>query len=102
MSKLASALADRASDTGGGRSQDERLATVITCTNFFYLPDYSSYEVAEKYIVCTVREAQIASHLSLRDGKDISALVVLLMLVLLGRLCDFTKPQLLKMDINTN
>lgn len=48
----------------GGRSPDECLPTVMTCTNYFKLPDYSSYEVARKQIMYAVREGQRSFHLS--------------------------------------
>lgn len=47
-----------------GRSPDECLPTVMTCTNYFKLPDYSSLEVAKKQIMCAVREGQRSFHLS--------------------------------------
>lgn len=47
-----------------GRSPDECLPTVMTCTNYFKLPDYTSYEVAKKQIMYAVREGQRSFHLS--------------------------------------
>lgn len=47
-----------------GRSPDECLPTVMTCTNYFKLPDYSSYDVAKKQIMYAVREGQRSFHLS--------------------------------------
>lgn len=47
-----------------GRSPDECLPTVMTCTNYFKLPDYSSYEVAKKQVMYAVREGQRSFHLS--------------------------------------
>lgn len=47
-----------------GRSPDECLPTVMTCTNYLKLPDYTSYEVARKQIMYAVREGQRSFHLS--------------------------------------
>lgn len=47
-----------------GRSPDECLPTVMTCTNYFKLPDYSSFEVAKRQIMYAVREGQRSFHLS--------------------------------------
>ena len=48
----------------GGRSPDECLPTVMTCTNYFKLPEYSSYEIAKKQVMLAVREGQRSFHLS--------------------------------------
>lgn len=45
-------------------SPDECLPTVMTCTNYFKLPDYSSLEIARKQIMYAVREGQGSFHLS--------------------------------------
>lgn len=47
-----------------GRSADECLPTVMTCTNYFKLPEYSSYEIAKKQVMLAVREGQRSFHLS--------------------------------------
>ncbi|PXF50091.1 E3 ubiquitin-protein ligase UPL3 [Gracilariopsis chorda] len=47
-----------------GRSPDQCLPTVMTCTNYFKLPDYSSYEIAKKQVMYAVREGQRSFHLS--------------------------------------
>lgn len=47
-----------------GRSADECLPTVMTCTNYFKLPDYSSFEIARKQVMYAVREGQGSFHLS--------------------------------------
>lgn len=47
-----------------GRSPDECLPTVMTCTNYLKLPDYSSFEIAKKQIMYAVREGQRSFHLS--------------------------------------
>lgn len=48
----------------GGRSADECLPTVMTCTNYFKLPDYSSYEIAKSRLLYALREGQGSFHLS--------------------------------------
>jgi E3 ubiquitin-protein ligase TRIP12 len=48
----------------GGRSPDECLPTVMTCTNYFKLPDYSSYEVTKARLLYALREGQGSFHLS--------------------------------------
>jgi E3 ubiquitin-protein ligase TRIP12 len=48
----------------GGRSPDECLPTVMTCTNYFKLPDYSCYEVAKARLLYALREGQGSFHLS--------------------------------------
>lgn len=47
-----------------GRSPDECLPTVMTCTNYLKLPDYSSYDIAKERIMYAVREGQGSFHLS--------------------------------------
>lgn len=47
-----------------GRSPDQCLPTVMTCTNYLKLPDYSSYEIAKKQVMYAVREGQGSFHLS--------------------------------------
>lgn len=47
-----------------GRSPDECLPTVMTCTNYLKLPDYSTMEIAKKQIMYAVKEGQGAFHLS--------------------------------------
>lgn len=41
-----------------GRLPDECLPTVMTCTNYFKLPEYSSLEIAKKQIMYAVVEGQ--------------------------------------------
>lgn len=48
----------------GGRAPDECLPTVMTCTNYFKLPDYSSYEVTKSRLLYALREGQGSFHLS--------------------------------------
>ncbi|CAN8065178.1 unnamed protein product [Agarophyton chilense] len=47
-----------------GHSPDQCLPTVMTCTNYFKLPEYSSYEIAKKQVLYAVREGQRSFHLS--------------------------------------
>eukprot|EP00177_Eucheuma_denticulatum_P001960 GFKZ01003506.1.p1 GENE.GFKZ01003506.1~~GFKZ01003506.1.p1 ORF type:complete len:2027 (-),score=174.89 GFKZ01003506.1:214-6294(-) len=47
-----------------GRSPDECLPTVMTCTNYFKLPDYSSREITRKQVLYAIAEGQGAFHLS--------------------------------------
>eukprot|EP00177_Eucheuma_denticulatum_P000824 GFKZ01001487.1.p1 GENE.GFKZ01001487.1~~GFKZ01001487.1.p1 ORF type:complete len:2018 (-),score=174.68 GFKZ01001487.1:559-6612(-) len=47
-----------------GRSPDESLPTVMTCTNYFKLPDYSSMEITRKQVMYAILEGQGAFHLS--------------------------------------
>lgn len=47
-----------------GRSADECLPTVMTCTNYFKLPDYSTFDIARKQVLYAVREGQGSFHLS--------------------------------------
>ena len=46
------------------RSPDECLPTVMTCTNYLKLPDYSSYDIAKERIMYAIREGQGSFHLS--------------------------------------
>lgn len=48
----------------GGRSPNETLPTVMTCTNYFKLPEYSSLEITRKQVMYAVREGQGCFHLS--------------------------------------
>lgn len=48
----------------GDRAPDECLPTVMTCTNYFKLPDYSSYEVTKSRLLYALREGQGSFHLS--------------------------------------
>lgn len=48
----------------GGRSPDVTLPTVMTCTNYFKLPEYSSLEITRKQVMYAVREGQGSFHLS--------------------------------------
>lgn len=48
----------------GGRSPNETLPTVMTCTNYFKLPEYSSLETTRKQVMYAVREGQGSFHLS--------------------------------------
>jgi E3 ubiquitin-protein ligase TRIP12 len=48
----------------GGRSADECLPTVMTCTNYFKLPDYSSFETTKARLLYALREGQGSFHLS--------------------------------------
>ncbi len=47
-----------------GRSPDECLPTVMTCTNYLKLPDYSNYEIAKERIMYAIQEGQGSFHLS--------------------------------------
>ncbi len=47
-----------------GRSPDECLPTVMTCTNYLKLPDYSSFSVARERITYAIQEGQGSFHLS--------------------------------------
>lgn len=47
-----------------GRSPDECLPTVMTCTNYLKLPDYSNYELAKERIMYAIQEGQGSFHLS--------------------------------------
>ncbi|GJQ15813.1 hypothetical protein GpartN1_g7604.t1 [Galdieria partita] len=47
-----------------GRSPDECLPTVMTCTNYLKLPQYSSYEIAKERLEYAIREGQGSFHLS--------------------------------------
>ncbi|GJD05995.1 E3 ubiquitin-protein ligase TRIP12 [Galdieria sulphuraria] len=42
-----------------GRSPDECLPTVMTCTNYLKLPQYSSYEIAKERLEYAIREGSI-------------------------------------------
>jgi E3 ubiquitin-protein ligase TRIP12 len=48
----------------GGRGADECLPTVMTCTNYFKLPDYSSFETTKSRLLYALREGQGSFHLS--------------------------------------
>lgn len=48
----------------GGRCPDECLPTVMTCTNYFKLPDYSSYDITKDRLLYALREGQGSFHLS--------------------------------------
>lgn len=48
----------------GNRSPDECLPTVMTCTNYLKLPDYSNYEIAKERIMYAIQEGQGSFHLS--------------------------------------
>jgi E3 ubiquitin-protein ligase TRIP12 len=48
----------------GGRSADECLPTVMTCTNYFKLPDYSSFDITKSRLLYALREGQGSFHLS--------------------------------------
>jgi E3 ubiquitin-protein ligase TRIP12 len=48
----------------GGRPADQCLPTVMTCTNYFKLPDYSSYEITKSRLLYALREGQGSFHLS--------------------------------------
>lgn len=50
--------------TDDGRSPDECLPTVMTCTNYLKLPDYSSYEICKERLYYAIREGQGCFHLS--------------------------------------
>jgi len=47
-----------------GRSPDECLPTVMTCTNYLKLPQYSSYEITKERLEYAIREGQGSFHLS--------------------------------------
>eukprot|EP00871_Galdieria_phlegrea_P000981 jgi/Galph1/1884/GphlegSOOS_G584.1 len=47
-----------------GRSPDECLPTVMTCTNYLKLPEYSSFEVTKQRLEYAIREGQGSFHLS--------------------------------------
>jgi len=47
-----------------GNSPDETLPTVMTCTNYLKLPDYSSYDCLKKQFDYAISEGQMSFHLS--------------------------------------
>lgn len=50
--------------TDNGRSPDQCLPTVMTCTNYLKLPEYSSLKIARRQIMLAVLEGQASFHLS--------------------------------------
>jgi len=47
-----------------GLTADASLPTVMTCSNYLKLPDYSSMEIARERILFAIREGQGSFHLS--------------------------------------
>ena len=45
-------------------TSDDLLPSVMTCQNFFKLPDYSSAEILCKRLITAIEEGQGAFHLS--------------------------------------
>ena len=50
--------------TEGGCSADDCLPTVMTCTNYLKLPNYSTFEIAKRQIMYAIAEGQGSFHLS--------------------------------------